>query len=401
MKILQVAAIGMTVKHLLKPQIDYFMEQGATVEIACSPDPEAEELQQQGYVIHPIPIERRILSFTNLTNLYRLSRLIRSHHYDLVHVHTPIAAVLGRVAAKLAGAQHIVYTAHGFPFHDRSSPWEYLTYFGIEKCCALFTDRILVQNEEDLMTSQDRGLCPLEKITYLGNGVDLDRFNRQQLQPNHQSQLRQQLHIPDSADLIIGTIGRLTPKKGSGYLIEAAAQLLPQFPNLHILIIGGQLASDPNPFEAQLTRHIRALGLTNQVTLTGYRDDIPQLLGLCDIFTLPTFTHEGLPRSILEAMAMELPVVSTDIRGCREAVISGRTGFIVPPQDSTKLADALRILLLDGNLRKSYGVAGRCRVESQYDEREVFYRLSECYQRLGVRLDGGLKETRMVLPSTS
>lgn len=392
MKILQIAAIGVTAKHLLKPQIDYFIEQGATVEIACSPDAEAQALRQQGYVVHAIPIERRMISLTNLLSIYRLRQLMRAQRYDLVHVHTPIASVLGRVAAKLAGVPHIVYTAHGFPFHDRSSPWEYMTYFSIEKLCALITDRILVQNEEDLMTSQELGLCPLEKVAYLGNGIDLDRFHRQRLDPQRQQVLRQQLGIPDRSDLIIGTIGRLTAKKGSGYLIEALAQLRSQFPNLHVLIIGGQLDSDPDPFAAQLSHKIQALGLSNQVILTGYRDDIPELLGLCDIFTLPTFTHEGLPRSILEAMAMELPVVATDIRGCREAVISGRTGFIVPPQDSQQLAEALRILLLDVNLRQSYGVAGRCRVESQYDEREVFHRLAEFYRRLGVEPDGNRPE---------
>lgn len=183
MKILQIAAIGVTAKHLLKPQIDYFIEQGATVEIACSPDAEAQALRQQGYVVHAIPIERRMISLTNLLSIYRLRQLMRAQRYDLVHVHTPIASVLGRVAAKLAGVPHIVYTAHGFPFHDRSSPWEYMTYFSIEKLCALITDRILVQNEEDLMTSQELGLCPLEKVAYLGNGIDLDRFHRQRLDP--------------------------------------------------------------------------------------------------------------------------------------------------------------------------------------------------------------------------
>jgi glycosyltransferase involved in cell wall biosynthesis len=382
MKILQISAIGLTAKHLLKPQIDYFLAQGATVEIACAPGAEVEELRQQGYVVHTIPIERRILSGTNLLSIARLVRLMQRQRYDLVHVHTPIASVLGRIAAKVAGVKHIVYTAHGLPFHDRSSPLEYAAYFTIEKLCALLSDRILMQNDEDLVTVQDLELCSLDKVAYLGNGVDLDQFNRQRLDADQQQQLRQELQIPASAELIIGTIGRLTQKKGSGYLIEAAAQLLPRFPQLHVLIIGGQLDSDPEPFQAQLIDRIQALGLNDHVTLTGYRTDIPQLLGLLDIFTLPTFTHEGLPRSILEAMAMELPVVATDIRGCREAVLSGRTGFIVPPQDSTQLAEALGILLADANLRQTYGVAGRCRVETQYDERFVFQRLAEFYQRL-------------------
>ncbi|PHJ65950.1 glycosyl transferase family 1 [Nostoc linckia z18] len=384
MKILHVCAIGGTVETLLRPQIDYFLSQNLSVEIACSPSVEVEKLQQQGYIIHPIEIDRRISPLRNLSSIYQLTQLIRQKQYDLVHVHTPIAAVLGRIAAKLAGVKRIVYTAHGFPFHDRSSPREYRFYFAVEKLTALITDLILTQNYEDIGTAKKLNLCPPTKLRYLGNGVDIHRFQRDRLNYAHQIELRKSLGIPDYTDLIIGTIGRLTQKKGSGYLIEAAAKLLPYFPNLQILVIGSQLSSDPEPFQKQLIQKIHDLGLEKHVILTGERRDIPELLGLLDIFTLPTFTHEGLPRSILEAMSMNLPVVATDIRGCREAVIHGRTGLIVAPKNTEKLAEALGILLSNSQLRQSYGQAGRQRVEADYDEELVFKRLNKYYQELGI-----------------
>lgn len=389
MKVLHVCAIGATAEKLLLPQIVYFLSCKLTVDIACSPDLETEQLQKQGFVIHPIQIDRKIDLVSNLKTIYQLAKLIRQHQYDLVHVHTPIAAVLGRIAAKLAGVKRIIYTAHGFPFHDRSPLWQYRLYFAIEKLCAPLTDLILTQSYEDFITAQKSGLCPPAKVRYLGNGVDLDRFNRSRLDPRHQTQLRQSWGIPDGS-LTIGTVGRLTRKKGSGYLIEAAAKLIPQFPNLHVVIIGGQLNTDPEPFQAELEERIRILGIEDRVTFTGDRDDIPELLGLLDIFTLPTFTHEGLPRSILEAMAMNLPVVATDIRGCREAVIDGKNGLIVPPMDSEKLAAALATLLLNP-LRQAYGDAGRQRVEAEYDERLVFERLAQCYRDLGIEFGQAAK----------
>ncbi|MFN6565351.1 MAG: glycosyltransferase family 4 protein [Nostoc sp. ChiSLP01] len=391
MKILHICAIGGTVETLLRPQIDYFLSQNLSVEIACSPGAEVEKLQQQGYVIHPIEIDRRISPVRNLRSIYQLTQLIGQNQYDLVHVHTPIAAVLGRIAAKLAGVKRIVYTAHGFPFHDRSSPREYRFYFTVEKLTALITDLILTQNYEDIATAKKLNLCPPIKLRYLGNGIDIHRFQRvgvarrrHRLNPTHQIELRKSLGIPDSTDLIIGTIGRLTHKKGSGYLIEAAAKLLPYFPNLQVLVIGSQLSSDPEPFQQQLIQKIHELGIEKNVILTGERQDIPEVLGLLDIFTLPTFTHEGLPRSILEAMSMGLPVVATDIRGCREAVIHGKTGLIVPPKNTEKLAEALGILLSNYQLRESYGKAGRERVEADYDEELVFKRLNKYYQELGI-----------------
>ncbi|MBW4673232.1 MAG: glycosyltransferase family 4 protein [Desmonostoc geniculatum HA4340-LM1] len=384
MKILHICAIGGTVETLLRPQIDYFLSHNFSVEIACSPGLDVEKLQQRGYVIHPIEIDRRISPVRNLRSIYQLIQLMRQNQYDLVHVHTPIAAVLGRIAAKLAGVKRIVYTAHGFPFHDRSSPNEYRFYSTVEKLAAFITDLILTQNYEDIATAKKLGMCPPEKLRYLGNGVDINRFQRHRLNSTHQIELRKSLGIPDNTDLIIGTIGRITHKKGSGYLIEAAAKLLPDFPNLQVLVIGSQLSSDPEPFQKQLIEKIHDLGLEKHVILTGEREDIPEILGLLDIFTLPTFTHEGLPRSIVEAMSMGLPVVATDIRGCREAVIHGKTGLIVPPQNSEKLAEALGILLSTYELRQSYGKASRERVEVDYDEELVFKRLNKYYQDLGI-----------------
>jgi glycosyltransferase involved in cell wall biosynthesis len=378
MKILHICAVGFTVKNLLIPQINYFLSHNYSVEIACSPDEEIKQLQERGYIIHPVEIPRRIEVISNLQSILQLVKLIKKEQYDIVHVHTPIAAVLGRIAAKIAGVKKIIYTAHGFPFHDRSSSWQYFFYFTIEKLCAPLTDLILTQNHEDVAIAQKSGLCSPDKIRYLGNGIDIDRF-KPRLGLEQKTQLRQSLGIPDSANLIVGMVGRLNRKKGSSYLIEAVAKLITQFPNLHILIIGGEVNSDPDPFQKQLVEKINQLNLQDRVTLTGYRSDTPELLSLLDIFTLPTFTHEGLPRSILEAMSMELPVVTTDIRGCREAVVHEKTGLIVPPQDSDRLADALAKLLADDALRQKFGKAGRQSVEAEYDERIVFERLKNFY----------------------
>ncbi|BAZ86757.1 glycosyltransferase family 4 protein [Dolichospermum compactum] len=384
MRILHICAIAGTAEILLLPQIKYLLAQKFEVGIACSPGKELEELQKNGYKIHPVNIDRKISLVSNLKSIYYLTKIIQQNQYDLVHVHTPIAAVLGRIAAKIARVKRIVYTSHGLPFHDLSTPTQYGFYFIVEKLTALITDLILSQNYEDISTAKKLGLCPPEKLAYLGNGVDIDRFHRERLNPIHQHELRQSLGIPETANLIVGTIGRLTRKKGSGYLIEAAAKLVDQFPNLHILIIGGQLSSDPEPFQTELLEKIRNLGMEKHVTLTGDRQDIPEILGLLDVFTLPTFTHEGLPRSILEAMAMGLPVVTTDIRGCREAVLQEKTGLIVPSQDSDRLAEALAIMLSNSELRQAYGNEGRKRVTTEYNEDFVFERLTKYYQELGI-----------------
>jgi glycosyltransferase involved in cell wall biosynthesis len=381
MKVLQICAVGFTIKYLLLAQIDYFSSLGISVEIACSPDKEFKELQQQGYIIHPVNIERRISIFSNLNSIYQLAKLIRKNKYDLVHVHTPIASVLGRIAAKVVGTKRVIYTAHGFYFHDNMPAKQYKFYYGVEKLAGKLTNLILTQSREDLATAEKTGLCSVQKLRYLGNGVDTKRFCRSQLNREYQQQRKRELKLPDSIP-IIATTGRITAEKGYLELVKAVVKLRSQF-SVHLLVIGGQLSSERDAFQSQLNYFIQEHNLENCVTFTGLCSDIPELLGLVDVFALPSY-REGLPRSILEAMAMKLPVVATDIRGCREAVIHNQTGLIVPPKNSEQLAEALGKILVNNQLKEAFGKAGRQRVEAEYDERFVFDRLAQYYQELGV-----------------
>jgi glycosyltransferase involved in cell wall biosynthesis len=384
MKILHVCAIGMTVKKLLIPQIDYLSNQGITVEIACSPGAEVEQLQMQGYTIHPILIERRLDVRSNFKSVLDLMMLMRRNQYDLVHVHTPIAAVLGRIAAKLAGVKSIVYTAHGFYFHDQTAPFTYRVFHTIETLVAKFTDLIIAVNHEDVAMMTSTHLCPADKTFYIGgDGVDLARFNPHAFTTVMKQELRVALGISATASPIIGTVGRLNKTKGSGYLVDAVAQLRETYPNIHVLIVGGELGSDPDPFQQELLAKIQAHGLEQHITLTGNRDDVPAMMAVMDIFTLPTFAHEGLPTVIIEAMAMAKPVIATDIRGCREAIVHGATGLIVPPKDAVALAAAITHLITHPRLAGAMGEAGRQRAQAEYDVRLVCQRLHTAYASLG------------------
>jgi len=385
MRILQITAIAETVQKFLLPQIDYLLSQGIEVGIACSPSHETEKLISKGYMVHSVDIKRKLDITSTINSIRNLKRIIESGKYDVVHVHTPIASFLGRIAAKLAGVNTIVYTAHGFFFHDITPPIKYLLFHAIETATAKITDLIYSVNYEDIEMIKRTKLCPSDKVQYLGSiGVDLSKFNPCNINQNNQESLRQLLGIPKSANPIIGTVGRLNKKKGSLYLIEAIAQLRPQFPNIHALIVGGELSSDRDSCQREVIARINTLGLEQNITLTGYREDVPELMSLMNLFTLPTFTHEGLPTVIIEAMAMKKPVVASDIRGCREAVVHDHTGLIVPPQNAEALAHAIATLLREPQKCREMGLAGRQRVEAEYDLHLVIQRFAEGYRKLGI-----------------
>jgi glycosyltransferase involved in cell wall biosynthesis len=382
MKVLHVCAVAFGLETLLLPQIDYLRSRGLTVEAACSPDPRIKELRARGYVIHEIPIDRRIAPGPNSKSVLGLGRLMRAEKYDLVHTHAPVASVLGRVAAKLAGVERILYTAHGFYFHEHMPRQKYALYHGIEKSVAQITDRILVQSQEDYDTAVTTGLGSAEKIRYLGNGIDLTRFDPASKTADGQARLRRELGVPEGHPTL-GITGRITEEKGFGELVEALSLLHRDFPEAHLIVIGGQLSTERDEFQNKLVDFIGDQGLESHVTFAGFRSDVPDLLGLLDLFVLPSY-REGLPRSVLEAMAMELPVVATNIRGCREAVVDQVTGLLVPTKNAEALATAAGRILADPELAGRFGAAGRARVVSTFDERFVFARLEKYYRELGV-----------------
>ena len=383
MKVLHLCAVAFGLETLLLPQIDYLRGLGLTVHAACSPDPRVEGLRARGYTIHEIPIGRKITPGPNSKSVLELGRLMRAEKYDLVHTHAPVASVLGRVAAKLAGVERIVYTAHGFYFHDAMPRQKYALYHGIEKSVAQITDRILVQSQEDYDTAITTGLGSAGKIRYLGNGIDLSRFDPAATSNETRARLRRELGIPEGGSPILGITGRITEEKGFRELAEALSLLRGEFPEAHLVVIGGQLSTERDAFQDELVDFIGDKGFEAHVTFTGFREDVADLLGLLNAFVLPSY-REGLPRSVLEAMAMELPVVATNIRGCREAVSNEVTGLLVPTKDSRQLAAAIARILADQALARRFGRAGRERVATMFDERFVFARLEKCYRELGV-----------------
>ena len=376
-KVLQLAAIDVTMKFLLLPLIDCLIEEDYEVHVACSPGQHLRELEDRGYSVHPIPIARRISPFSNLTSLWRLYRLIRHERFDIVHVHTPVAAVLGRVAAKLARVPVIVYTAHGFYFHELMAPWKRRLIIWVEKvlgrCC---TDMLFTQSSEDRETAIRKGIANERKIIWIGNGVDTAVFVVES-----DPAVRAELGLsPD--DRVVGFVGRLVREKGVEELFEAMGQVIKEIPEAKLLVVGDTLASDRDRRTTErLQELIQRNNLEAAIKLTGFREDIPELLAIMDLFVLPSH-REGMPRSILEAMAAGKPVVATNIRGCREEVVHGETGYLVPVRDPDKLAEVVIGILSDRMLAKRMGKAGRQRAVAFFDEAQVLEKQLGAYREL-------------------
>jgi glycosyltransferase involved in cell wall biosynthesis len=376
-KILHICGLDSFVSSF-EPLLTQLMKQGHTVHCACTDTGLFEELSSRGLTMIHMPVVRKIQAPSNAATIYKLFRLMKKEKYDIVHVHNPIASVLGRLAAKLAGIPHVIYTSHGFYFHEHSSKGQYLLYYGLEKLMSrLFTDWLLLVSREDYQTALDKRFLAPEQIVHISNGVDVkQRFNPACLNQNEVGQLRESWGIKEQ-DLVICFVGRLIREKGIVELQEAFRRLSASHSNLWLLLVGGVCESERDHFFDKEG----GLGADSRMIATGFRKDTPELLCMSDLFVLPSH-REGMPLSILEAMSMGKPVVATNIRGCREEVIDGYNGYLVEPRNAEALAESLAKLIEDTENRACFAKRSRVLAEERFHIDDVLVQQLLIYQEI-------------------
>ena len=366
MKICQLCAVDFTLKKFLLPLIDGMQEQGWTVTAVCSDGPYVADLRALGYRIETLSITRSMSLLAALRSLIGLLRLFRRERFDVLHAHTPVAALIGRVAARLAKVPLVIYTAHGFYFHDEMPRWKRSIFVALERFGGHFTDLLFSQSSEDADDAVREKIAPRECVLAIGNGVDISRFDPAIVGGG--GAVRTELGIPADA-FVVGMIGRQVREKGVAEFLAAAAELAQRFPQVWFLLVGERLASDHDgEVDMEFTTAKTVLG--NRLVAPGLRSDIPELLAAMDLFCLPSW-REGMPRTIIEAMFMGRPVVATNIRGVREEVVPEETGVLVPTRSPQRLVAAIERFVRDPAWGVRLGQMGRQRALMLYDEKKV------------------------------
>lgn len=375
MRVCQLCAVDFTLNNFLLPLIDGMQEKGWQVTAVCSDGPFTDKLKSRGYRIENVRIARSMNPLLVIQSLIALLRLFRRERFDVLHAHTPVAALIGRVAARIAGIPLVIYTAHGFYFHEGMPRWKYQLFVALERFGGKFTDLLFSQSAEDAAEAVKEGIAAQERILTIGNGIDVSRFEPEKVGSG--SVARRALGIPDSA-FVVGMVGRQVREKGVVDFLVAAQQIAERYSNVWFLLVGERLASDHSgSVESELGAAKAILGA--RLVTPGARDDIPSLLSAMDVFCLPSW-REGMPRTIIEAMMMGKPVVATAIRGCREEVIHDETGLLVPVRSPGKLAEAIVRFIDDASFMERAGKAGRTRARSLYDERKIVRMQIECIE---------------------
>ena len=377
MKVAHLTTVDLSLRYLVFPQMLAVKEAGGDSIGISAPGPWVEELEAAG--IRHIPLRSSTRGMNVLADLRaarELWKILRRENLDVLHTHNPKPGLYGRVLGRLAGVPIVVNTVHGlYATPDDSFPKRGLVY-ALEALAARFSDAELIQNPEDLALLTRWRITPRARTELLGNGVDLDRFRPDKHDRAHRTAVRNEWGVGDD-QIVVGIVGRLVAEKGYPELFEAVEQLDERF----VLVCIGP--HDPDKSD-ELPRELIEKARANGVRFLGMRTDVDALYPALDLFVLPSH-REGFPRAAMEAAASGLPVIATDIRGCRQVVEPGVNGLLIPVKDPAALAAAIRKLGEDAATRAAMGKAGRQRAQGHFDERQVVAKVMAAYREVARR----------------
>lgn len=368
-KILQVirpAAGGMK-EHVLSliNNLDKFKYE---VLAACPADsPTYQDLQRDGIKVFPININGELSLRGDWQSISQLTQIIRKEEIAIVHSHGSKAGLVARIAAKRAGAKN-VFTVHGTIFHEHFSPIKKKIFAKVEGVLAGLTHKIITVSKslkDDLIQLEG---VDTSKIAVIYNGVPTKKFNLN----IDRDQKRADLDLKVTPKLIV-TVARLASQKGLQYLLDAVESIENQ--DFQLAIVGD------GPLLAELSQQAKDLKITDKVKFLGHRHDVPEILKAADIFVLSSIT-EGLPLIVLEAMAAQLPVISTIVGGVPEIIENEINGLLVKPKVPEELKIAIEKLLLNNELARKIAGRGYETVTNEFDLEIMVNKISQVYDEL-------------------
>jgi glycosyltransferase involved in cell wall biosynthesis len=325
---------------------------------------------QRGVGLFEVPMRREISPLHDLRSLIKIYNILRAERFDIVHAHSSKAGVLGRLAARAAGVKAVIYSPHSFAFQYCPDSLSGMLYRSIEKLAALFCDCLMCVSQGECEEATKHRICSPSKIRTIENAVATE-----DLVPTRSAEeVRQGFRIPPDA-AVVGMIAKFRPQKGYRHFIEAIPQVLKSCPNTIFLIVG-----DGEEWE-RVKGMIRQQGIEKNTILAGHRENVADFYQVFDVFVLSSL-WEGMPYVILEAMAMGLPIVASDICGNRELVEHGKNGFLVPPARSDEIAQRVIELLTNPRMRRDFGEHSRALIASRLSILEWIDQYQNLYMEL-------------------
>jgi glycosyltransferase involved in cell wall biosynthesis len=353
------------------------------VELACAPGGRLIDLVRENQMgvktfknlVQPLHPVKDILAVADLIYFLRKKR------YHIVHTHNSKAGFVGRLAAKITGIPVIIHTVHGFAFHDQEPVWRQLLFRNLEKFASHMCDKMIFISQPLVdWALREKIVLRRDKIAKVYSGIDLERFSP--ATEEEKNSVREKWNIRHD-DAVIGIVSKLWEGKGHEILIRAFKEVKKDIKRARLIIVG------EGPLDNMLHDLVDSLGLSDSVLFTGFQMDVAAIISSFDVAVLPSY-FEGMGRVLLEAMAMEKPVVASRVGGIPDLVKDNVNGLLITPGDVKGLADALKKLLNDKGLANIMGRDGRKGISDKFSADAMIRSISniyiECLKRKGIEI---------------
>lgn len=375
-KILRISTVSHSLDLLLKGQLHYMVENGYEVHIACTYDERVKIVEErEGVKYHKLNLTRTINPFKDILALYHLMKLIRKIKPDIVHSHSPKAGIIGMLAAFICKVPLKIHTVAGLPLVETSG-LKKAVLIGVEKLTYFCADYILPNSIKQKEFINEH-ISNSNKIQVVGkgssNGIDLEYFNPALFDDKQKKAIRDENHLKFD-EIVICFVGRLTAYKGVNELIEAFCNLKKEFNNIRLLLVGPFEELNPlNDFS------LNEISSNRNIISVGHQGDIRPYLAISDIFVFPSY-REGFPQSLMQAAAMNLACITSDINGCNEIIEDGINGILIPVKSINAIEDAVREFITNENMRLSMAASGRNNMVDNYEQVMFWRRIADFYK---------------------
>jgi glycosyltransferase involved in cell wall biosynthesis len=379
-KLFRITTVPQSLEILLKGQLRFMSKYYDITAISSDKERLEKVGTNEGVKTCSIELTRQITPFKDLKALFQLYGYLRKEKPYIVHTHTPKAGLIGMLAAYLAKVPNRLHTVAGLPLMETS---------GLKRKILNFTERLTYRcatqvypNSKGLKEFIEKNkFCSENKLKIIAdgssNGIDTRHFSPVHVSSEERKKLREEFHI-QADDITFCFVGRLVKDKGINELVQAFVEINNQYPQTKLLLVG--------PFERELDPLLPETETEIQnnphIISTGFQSDVRPYLAISNIFVFPSY-REGFPNVVMQAGAMELPCIVTDINGCNEIIEDGANGLIIPPKNEKALQEKMELLLNDSDLRANLKNNARERITSRYEQRMVWEKLLEEYKSLG------------------
>jgi glycosyltransferase involved in cell wall biosynthesis len=338
-----------------------------------------EKFVREGFGYDSYILNRGANPLTDLKTLLQLISIFRKFKPQIVHTFDTKPCVWGRLAARFAGVPVVIGTLPGlgslYVNESLGSRIVRSIYQGLQRLTCRVSDLTMFQNQDDAQQFIKSGIVASQKARVIpGSGIDTNLFSAAQVNETTKIGLKAELKI-QSDEIVITMISRIIRTKGVLDFMQSALEMHKNNPKLHFLLVGEEDHESIDRLSAEEICHLK-----QAVNWSGPRNDIPAILATTDIFVLPSTYREGIPRVLLEAASMELPIITTNSPGCKEVVENEMNGFLIPAHNTSALTSAIRRLAEAPELRQRFGQVSRQRAVHEFDISVISGQIRDVYQ---------------------